>query len=151
MRKIFSLRAFWAELLIIQLWRHMGLRRRRQFLLLFGLMLLSAFAEVVSLGAVLPFLGILTSPEQVYAYPGVAQIAFSFGLDSAEQLLLPITVVFALAAVVAGALRIALLWISTRLAFGCGADLSSHISDVLHLVIISILNSQWSLWTLSIK
>lgn len=127
MSKISSTRAFWAKLLLVQLWRHMSVSRRRQFLLLFGLMLLSAFAEVVSLGAVLPFLGMLTAPEQVYAYPRVAQVALWFGFDSAKQLLLPITAAFALAAVVAGGLRMALLWISTRLAFGCGADLSLDI------------------------
>ena len=125
--KFSAFRAFSAALLIVQLWRHMSVSRRRQFLLLFGLMLLSAFAEVVSLGAVLPFLSVLTAPEQVYAYPRVPQIALWFGLDSAKQLLLPVTVAFALAAVVAGGLRIALLWISTRLAFGCGADLSLDI------------------------
>lgn len=124
MNNISSFHTFWEKLLFVQLWRHVGLKRQRQFLLLFCLMLLSAFAEVVSLGAIVPFIGILTAPEQVFAYPGVAEVALSFGLDSAAQLLLPITVVFVLAAVVAGGLRITLLWMSTRLAFGCGADLS---------------------------
>lgn len=113
--------------LLVRLWFHLSRRRRGQFFLLLGLMLLSAFAEVVSLGAVLPFLGILTAPERVYAYPGVASTAQSLGLASADQLLFPITVAFAVAAVVAGVLRIALLWMSTRLAFGSGADLSLDI------------------------
>jgi ABC-type multidrug transport system fused ATPase/permease subunit len=113
--------------LLVRLWFHLSPRRRGQFFLLLGLMLLSAFAEVVSLGAVLPFLGILTAPERVYAYPGVASTAQAFGLVSADQLLFPITVAFAVAAVVAGVLRIALLWMSTRLAFGSGADLSLDI------------------------
>ncbi|MDZ4263645.1 MAG: hypothetical protein U1B30_15100, partial [Pseudomonadota bacterium] len=43
--------------MLLRLWRHLGRRRQRQFGLLMGLMLISAFAEVVSLGAVLPFLG----------------------------------------------------------------------------------------------
>lgn len=122
-----SSRPFLGHFLLVRLWRHLGDRRRRQFFLLLGLMLLSAFAEVVSLGAVLPFLGLLTSPDRVYAYPGVASMAQSFGLASAEQLLFPITVAFAVAAVVAGGLRIALLRVSTRLAFGSGADLSLDI------------------------
>ena len=115
------------QLLLLRLWRHLGANRRRQFLFLFVLMLLTAFAEVVSLGAVLPFLGVLIAPERVYAYPGVADIAQLFGMASAEQLIFPLTAAFATAAVIAGGLRITLLWVSTRLAFGSGADLSLDI------------------------
>lgn len=122
-----SFRGFWGDLLLIRLWRHLGVRRRRQFFLLLGLMFISACAEVVSLGAVLPFLGILTVPERVYAYPGVADAAGFLGFTAADQLLFPVTLAFAAAAAVAGVVRIALLWVSTRLAFGCGADLSLDI------------------------
>jgi ATP-binding cassette subfamily B protein len=122
-----SFRGFLGDLPLVRLWRHLGVSRRRQFFLLLGLMFISAFAEVVSLGAVLPFLGILTAPERVYAYPGVADAARSLGFTSADQLLLPITLAFAIAAVVAGMVRIVLLWVSTRLAFGSGADLSLDI------------------------
>ena len=45
-------------------------RRQWQFLLLFALMILSAMAEVVSLGAVIPFLGILSDPEQAIQHGG---------------------------------------------------------------------------------
>lgn len=110
--------------LLVRLWFHLSGRRRRQFMLLLGLMLLSAFAEVVSLGAVLPFLGMLTAPDRVFTYPGVSAVAQSFGFGSAKQLLLPVTIAFAVAAMAAGGLRIALLWVSTRLAFASGADLS---------------------------
>ncbi|MES2413948.1 MAG: ABC transporter ATP-binding protein [Pseudomonadota bacterium] len=115
------------NLLLIRLWHHLSSRRQRQFLLLLALMLFSAFAEVVSLGAVLPFLAVLTAPERVHAYPGVSGLSQALGLTTAGQLLLPITVAFALAAIVAGGLRVILLWSSTRLAFGSGADLSLDI------------------------
>ncbi|HEY4365950.1 MAG TPA: ABC transporter ATP-binding protein [Steroidobacteraceae bacterium] len=106
------------------LWRQLGARRRRQVVLLLGLMVLSAFAEVVSLGAVLPLLGILTAPERVFAVPAVGRIAQQFGMTSAQQLVLPITVAFSVAALAAGAIRMLLLWVSTRLAFAIGADFS---------------------------
>ncbi len=87
-------------------------------------MLVSAFAEVVSLGAVLPFLGILIAPEQVFSHPIVAKLAPSWGLTSAEQLVLPLTVAFSAAALMAGVIRILLLWTSTRLGIAAGSDLS---------------------------
>jgi ATP-binding cassette subfamily B protein len=95
--------------------------------LLMGLMLISAFAEVVSLGAVLPFLGILVAPEHVFGQPIVADVALAWGITSADQLVLPLTFTFATAALLAGAIRILLLWVSTRLAFTSGADLGIEV------------------------
>jgi ABC-type multidrug transport system fused ATPase/permease subunit len=113
--------------LLIRLGHHLSRRRRRQFGLLMGLMLVSAFAEVVSLGAVLPFLGTLTAPDQFFSYPHVADIARDWGINSGDQLVLPLTVGFAAAALIAGAIRILLLWASTRLAFATGADLGIEV------------------------
>ncbi len=113
--------------LLIRLWHHLSRHRRRQFGLLMGLMLVSAFAEVVSLGAVLPFLGILVAPDRVFNHPIVADVAIAWGITSAEQLVLPLTIAFIVAALIAGAIRILLLWVSTRLAFASGADLSIEV------------------------
>ncbi|WP_368429765.1 ABC transporter ATP-binding protein [Sulfuricaulis sp.] len=95
--------------------------------MLLGLMVISAFAEVVSLGAVLPFIGILTAPERVFNHPVVADLAQALGIATAEQLVLPLTVMFATAALIAGAIRIFLLWVTTRLAVVSGADLSIEV------------------------
>lgn len=95
--------------------------------MLLGLMVVSAFAEVVSLGAVLPFIGILTAPERVFNRPVVANVAQSLGIGTADQLVLPLTVIFATAALIAGAVRIFLLWVTTRLAVVSGADLSIEV------------------------
>ncbi len=113
--------------LLLRLWHHLSRRRQRQFALLMVLMLVSAFAEVVSLGAVLPFLGILVAPEHVFGHPIVADVALAWGITSADQLVLPLTVAFAAAALMAGAIRILLLWVSTRLAFASGADLGIEV------------------------
>jgi ATP-binding cassette subfamily B protein len=60
----------------------------------------------------------------VFNHPIVADVALAWGITSADQLVLPLTVAFAAAALIAGAIRILLLWASTRLAFAIGADLS---------------------------
>lgn len=109
---------------LVSLWRHLSRRRQRQFMLLLGLMLVSAFTEIVSLGAVLPFLGILTAPEKVFGHPVVVSVAQAFGITSSADLILPFTVAFAAAAVTAGSIRLLLLWVSTRLVSAAGADLS---------------------------
>ena len=90
-------------------------------------MIVSALLEVASLGAVLPFLAVLTSPEQVLRSPLVGAIARSWGIVSADELLLPLTLAFALIALLSGAIRMLLLWASTRFTFAAGADLSLEI------------------------
>jgi ATP-binding cassette, subfamily B, bacterial PglK len=113
--------------LLFRLWHHLSKRRQFQFWLLLGLMIASAFVEMISLGAVLPFLGILIVPDKVFSHPIVHGWAPNFGISSADELVLPLTVAFGAAALVAGAFRILLLWISTRMAFAMGADLSIEV------------------------
>lgn len=110
--------------LMVRIWHHLSRRRKLQFGLLLGLMLISAFAEIVSLGAVLPFLGILISPERVFNHPLVANLVKALGITSADQLVLPLTIAFVTAAMMAGAIRMFVLWVSARLAYASGTDLS---------------------------
>jgi len=90
-------------------------------------MIIASFAEILSIGAVLPFLGVLTAPGRVFELPVSQPFIQALGLTAAEQLLLPLTIAFGLAAVMAGAMRLLLLWASTRLSFATGADLSISI------------------------
>ena len=113
--------------LLARLWRHVSSRRRGQFGFLLVLMLIASFAEILSIGAVLPFLGVLTMPERVFEHSLAQPFIQILGLTEPAQLLLPLTITFGLAAVVAGAMRLWLLWVSTRLSYATGADLSMSI------------------------
>ena len=110
--------------LMLRLWRHLSARRQRQFVLLMSLMLVSVFAEIVSLGAVLPFIAVLAAPDRAFEYRLVREAAQALGFTSAEEIVLPLTIAFAVAALAAGAIRMLVLWLSTRFAFSAGADLS---------------------------
>ena len=90
-------------------------------------MLISAITEVISLGAIIPFLGVLTAPDKVFSHPIVSDIAQIFGILSAEQLALPITILFITAILLANFTRLLLLWVSTKLSFMAGADLSYEV------------------------
>ena len=113
--------------LVSRFWRHLSQRRRRQFGLLLMLMILASFAEVISIGAILPFLGILTSPERVFAHPAAQPVIRALGIAAPDQLLLPVALAFGLAALVAGAMRLLLLYVNSRLSFAVGAELSINI------------------------
>jgi ABC-type multidrug transport system fused ATPase/permease subunit len=113
--------------LLSRLWQHLSSRRRAQFGLLLVIMLMASFAEILSIGAVLPFLGVLTAPERIFDLPAAKPVIQLLSLTKPSQLLLPFTIAFATAALLAGAMRLLLLWASTRLAYATGADLSMSV------------------------
>jgi ATP-binding cassette, subfamily B, bacterial PglK len=92
--------------------------------LLIILMLVSAISEIISLGAVLPFIGILTAPDRVFNHPIVLRMSEVFGINSADQMILPITIMFIIAVMVASSIRLLFLWASTRLVAAFGSELS---------------------------
>jgi len=106
------------------IWWHFSRRRRIQFGLLFVVMLACGVAELVSLGAVLPFLAVLTDPDRLWQRPLVQRLATSVGLMEASDLLVPSTIVFVTAVVVSSIVRLMNLWLNGRLAAVAGSDLS---------------------------
>jgi len=110
-----------------RLWNQISTARRKQMGFVLLIMLLASFFEVLSLGAVLPFLGALISPEKVLTYPMLQPIASKLGLTEPSQILLPLTALFCVGALVSGAMRLMLLWFQTRLGFAIGTDLSIQI------------------------
>jgi len=112
---------------IKRLWQHITKKRKSHIGFIVILMLMTSVAEVVSLGAVVPFLGVLANPESVFQHQYSQQFVHFIGVTEANQLLLPFTLIFAIAALFAGIMRIALLWGQTRLAHAIGADMSIQI------------------------
>ena len=105
------------------LWLHISNRRRKQFSLLLILMIFGSFAEVISIGAVLPFLAVLVAPEQIFENEMAQPLIQMFEVSDPSQLLLPLTIIFGLTVIIANIMRLLLLWVSTRLSFATGADI----------------------------
>jgi len=112
---------------IKRLWGHLLPRRKKQLAVLSLLMIIASFAEVVTIGAVLPFLGVVTAPEKIFAHELAQPSITLLQIRSAQDLLLPFTLIFIMAAVFAGLARIALLWVQTRLSMAIGADFSVQV------------------------
>ncbi len=113
--------------LLPRLWSHITSVRRIQIALLFLLMILTTFVELISLGAVLPFLGVLTAPEKVFVSPLAQPLINLFSFTEPEQLLMPLTIIFITSALFAGCMRLLLLLVQTRISQAIGADFSLHI------------------------
>ncbi len=110
--------------LLKRLWKCLSKKRKAQFSVLMVLMIITSFAEVFSLGAMLPFLGVLTNPEGLFRNDLVRRLAGFIGVTTPQGLLLPLTVVFGVAALFSGVMRLLQIWANTRVSFATGADLS---------------------------
>lgn len=113
--------------MMVRLWRAIEPRRRRQFLALLVLMVVGSLTEVISIGAVLPFLGALATPERVFNHPSLRPMLIGIGVTTPQQMILPLTLVFCAASLIAGGIRVLLLRLSLGYAFGLGADLSAEV------------------------
>jgi ATP-binding cassette subfamily B protein len=113
--------------MVKQLWFHINRKRRIQLGLLLVLMILASFAEVFSLAAILPFLGVITSPQNIFEQQYLQPFIRTFGWTKPEQLLLPITAFFIVAVIISGCMRVTLLCTQLKVAFGIGSDLSINI------------------------
>jgi len=98
-------------------------RRRRQFMLLALLMLIGAGAELVTLGAVLPFITFLADPSRALEYPVLQQVFTSLGWRDPDNLALPMTAAFLAIVAVATGIRLLLTYASNRFVFALGYDI----------------------------
>ncbi len=114
---------------IKRLWGHLAPLRKKQLALLLVLIVITSLAEVVSIGAVLPFLGALMSPEKVFAHEYIQPLVTTLQITEPGQMLLPLTLLFIAAAIFAGAMRITLLWAQTWLGHAIGIDLSTQVYE----------------------
>ena len=99
-------------------------QRRVQLLLLVVVMLGSSIAEVFSLAAIIPFLAVLVEPNRLWEFEPAQSLARAAGITQAEQLVIPVTVLFCVVALLAAGTRLLNLWLNGRLAAAIGSDLS---------------------------
>lgn len=114
-------------ILFSSFWVHISKKRRRQLVLIILLMFIASFAELFSLGSVVPFLAILVSPERFFNREFAKPFINFFNLASPNELLLPITIIFCITALCTSVIRLWLLRITTSLSFNIGSDLSLNI------------------------
>jgi ATP-binding cassette, subfamily B, bacterial PglK len=110
--------------LLLKFYQHIDRRRKQQLLLLVGLTLISSIAEIISLGAIMPFIAVLTQPDSISEYSFVLE-AFKFlRIFNEDNIALSLTIIFMTASLLAGGLRLFLLWFSIRLTNATGSDIS---------------------------
>lgn len=91
-------------------------------------MLLATAAEVLSLGIVVPFLSALSNPQQALEQSLVARVFDGIGISTdPNNIRLSLTILFAVAVVVAGLLRFTLIYVSSRVNHGMIHELGAEV------------------------
>lgn len=107
--------------LIQRLWTSIEKERKKSLLKILFLMIFTSFFDVISIGAILPFLSVLTNPDilknnEVFQY---LEKLFSLQISNVT---LAVTFLFCLSAVIAGLMRLLLLRRITKISYDIGMD-----------------------------
>ena len=108
---------------LLHLWSHISLKRRKQYVLLLLLMIIASFAEVISLGSLIPFLGALTNPEKIFSNEFLQPFFIFFDLHNSNEVVIFLMFTFCFFSVLSGIIRLTLLKFTNSLSFATGACL----------------------------
>ena len=86
--------------------------------------MLSGIAELFSLAIAIPFLALLTNPENIWKLEGSQLLAQILSVKSAKEMLAPIAFLFIFATILAAIIRLSNLWLNSLFAASVGTDLS---------------------------
>jgi ATP-binding cassette subfamily B protein len=112
---------------LLQIYYHLSRRRRLQLGLIALLTVITGAAEMVSLGAVLPFLGALSNAPELLHHPQVQPLAHALHIQTPLQLITWLALLFSIAAVIANGLRLLNMRSQYRIAAAIGSDLSGQV------------------------
>ncbi len=111
--------------LLKRLWNILSERKKRHFLGLLILMLLSGCAEIISFTSVVPFLTVLTDPQTLFSNKNLYFIFQILNIQQPNQLITPISLFFIFISVIAASIKLSTIWISGRFAASLGSEISS--------------------------
>ncbi len=110
--------------------RHVSKRQKWQMLGLLVLQISAALSEVVSLGAVLPFLAALSNADHLLTDARFALFFKNLGIYTEPQLIVAMAVTFSASLGAANALRLLTTWCQMRLTASIGSHLAATIFKI---------------------
>lgn len=104
-------------------------RRKFQLFLLVLLMCIASFAEMLSIGAVIPFVAVITNPLEVINSPVARDVLQFFNIYPDIDLVWFITLFFIIALTISGFIRVLLMWAQISLSTAIGTDFSVKVYE----------------------
>jgi ABC-type multidrug transport system fused ATPase/permease subunit len=106
-----------------RLWTFLPRRRQLQVLLLMIASIISSLVEAAAVGSILPFIAVLQDPEIIKAYAPGRILQEGLG----PHLALGVTLIFCVSVLLSCALRVFMVWASSRVSQGAGSDIGAEI------------------------
>jgi len=114
-------------LTILRLKNYIGHKRIMQLIFIMILMIISSLAEIISIGSIVPFLALLTAPENFINNNYVLKFIPNIGEKNIEEIIYIATCLFISFTILAATIRVLLIWSINKIGFLTGADLSINI------------------------
>jgi ABC-type multidrug transport system fused ATPase/permease subunit len=113
--------------LILRLYKQLPFKRKLQLILIFFMMIVGSLVEIMSIGTVIPFIGMLSDPESFLKYKEIKKIIAILGLSKKSEIMLTVTTVFIFSSIIAGLVKQFLLWLQTRISLVIGIEFSERV------------------------
>ncbi|MDB9716717.1 ABC transporter ATP-binding protein/permease [Methylophilaceae bacterium] len=113
--------------LIAKIYKLLPRRRKLQFPLLIGLILSGAFAEILTLSMVFPFIDLITNKDSMIESVVVTKLIWFFKVNDGADILALLTILFIAILILSGAIRTIMTWFLYRFSFGLGYDFTVEI------------------------
>src|SRR4029079_14727933 len=107
-----------------RLWKVIPPRRKKQLFGIFILLLAGAFAEIATIGAVLPFLQIVTNPQNVAHLPLVGRL---LAHSEPHELVFATAAALIILAAISRVVRLRLLWVLQEYSQGLAHEFGTEI------------------------
>ena len=110
-----------------KIWHLLNFKNKSRIFIQLILIILNGFAEISSLAIVIPFLAFLSNPEKIWDLKITKFLALLLNIKDSEQIILPLTLLFITANVIAAILRLVNIRMSSYISASIGTDLSCKI------------------------
>ena len=109
--------------LFSKLWGHLKPKRKIHFIILVLFMIFASFLEIISLGAIIPFLAVIAAPDRLMEMDYIKPVVNFLGLTEKEHFIQTFSAIFIASVIISASFRILLLQLSTRIAYSTGSEL----------------------------
>tara|TARA_B100000768_G_C11279733_1_gene377871 strand:+ start:1022 stop:2815 length:1794 start_codon:yes stop_codon:yes gene_type:complete len=110
--------------LIRSLWDNFTRKRKVQLTLITLATFVTAVLDLISIGAIMPFISVIMDSEQTFNNPRFNSFFLYMGFSSGDEIILPLTYFFISVNILTAIIKIIIFWFQNKLSVLCGNDLS---------------------------
>ena len=114
-------------ILLLDLFKFLNKKRKLQVFLIFFLAIFSAFAELITIGSLIPFVDLMLEPKRLFNYPLLENLFSFIEINNLEDIMIFMTIIFIFLIIVSTLIKIYIAYFSIAVVHGIGHDLSVSI------------------------